>query len=198
MKQEINLLLALPVRVKSKFPAQLVLRLLLAWFVLLLIFSLLQFWQSASLGRKIDSLQQAKSSKIATLSSLQAKLPTKQKAAVEEQITALVNEVTSKKKLLAVLQQKQELNTKGFSRYLQVFAEQINKETWLQKIELNNGGSHIALHGQSISAVNVLNFISVLDADPIFDGQRFNLVSLDQTGVETDGLKTFSFEVKDE
>jgi Tfp pilus assembly protein PilN len=202
MIQEVNLLLSLPVRAKEKLLFKEIIKYLILTLIALILLSFFQYGYNFFLKKDIVKATANKESAFKSLVTLQSQLPNdsllqKEKAKADKLIKALA----TKKQLLSILKNKEALNTNGFSNYLRVLGEGIPKGVWLTEFSIEKGGRKIKMLGQSLDAVSVLNLISNLDKDKIFDGRQFNLVSLgnlDDGHATISGSKVFTFEVTNE
>lgn len=194
MIQSINLLNALPKREKAKLPAKLIIKIWLAILVILLLFYGYNFWQKSQLAKQLKQVRAQESGFANQIMALSKQLPNATELKSKKDIAMhLAREVEAKAQIVAILKQKKNINTKGFSVYLESLSKKIPNQVWLTDIVLSNGAKHVALEGKASSADAVFNFMSALDESPEFKGAQLKLASLTSPKEESeadDAVKT--------
>jgi hypothetical protein len=117
----------------------------------------------------------------ARLTELQTRLPKReQDAALALRLDALEAELDQARMLMAVLSKGAFGNSFGLSPYLVGFARQHVAGTWLTRVEIAEGGSHIGVEGHAQAPELVPVYVQRLAAEPVFDGKVFSQLQLDR------------------
>lgn len=70
----------------------------------------------------------------------------------------------------------------GFSKYFVGFARQSIPHLWLTRIEVNDGGKSLSIHGSTLAAKRVPQLLRRLRSEPSFSGKTFSLFRLAGSG----------------
>ena len=97
---------------------------------------------------------------------------------LENEIARLTNELSNRQQVQSLLTNRIGGNTEGLSSYLEAFARQHVKGTWLTKITIIQGGNNFALEGKTLTSELVPIYIDGLASESILNGMSFNVMEL--------------------
>lgn len=192
MKQQVNLLNALPQTQRDFFSARILTKVLGVFVVFLFIVYGFGYWGSISLNKKATALKIKHSETADELVALTKKYP---KAAnyskLENEVKALEKQTKARARLAEILKKQGAFNTSGFSEYLVGLGKSVVPGVWLTEFTLSNGGASVGLEGRALNAQLVLGFVKQLNDSKEFKNISFKVGNLKKIG-ETEGLVEFS------
>lgn len=136
-------------------------------------------WNVYSLVTESEKLVQLQASELKRLDSLSRRYPVKQKSRqVETELESLKKEHKAKQFLIKTLSGRSIGNDEGFSSYFEAMARQRPSGMWLRRFELEQGGEIIGIHGSSLQAELVPEFLQRLSEESSFDGSSFRIFQI--------------------
>lgn len=136
-------------------------------------------WNVYSLITQSEKLAGLYDSEIKKLDDLSRRFPIKQKSQqVETELEDLKKERKAKQFLIKTLSGRSIGNDKGFSSYFEGMARQRPAGMWLRRFELEQGGQIIGIHGSTLQAELVPEFLQRLAEEPSFEGSDFRVFQM--------------------
>jgi Tfp pilus assembly protein PilN len=188
MKQQINLLSALPKVKKLMVSGQQVLAAWCLLVILLVLASLLQYRGITTARKQLASVRAQEQSVATNLIKLGKNRATPS-TPMEAAIMTLANQVAANKEVLTILKSQQQLNIIGFSQIIETLAEKTPNGIWLSDFSFEDGGHAITLRGYSKANADILTFIQSLNqAAKLREvNMHFKLAALKQDKIEEHG-----------
>ena len=136
-------------------------------------------WNVYALESELARLKDQQSKEISRLEELSRRYPVVQKSKkVENELALLRNERAAKDFLIKALSGGSIGNSEGFSDYLEGVARRRPAGMWLRRIELERGGEVIGIHGSSLQAELVPQFLQQLSEEGSFTGSNFRIFEM--------------------
>lgn len=192
MKQQINLLNAIPLSTKQVLGLKRILILCLIFIIILSGYQYFSYWLVAKLSQSVSQIEINQKISEHQLNSLKENFPEVASGkAVETQLQAIAEKIKAKKQIISLLSSKKTvLNTVGFSEYFTLFSETNKINVSLTSIHISSGGAKIRLTGETKSSDDVLGYIQILNKSHLFANQPLHLVDLSQSNSQ--GNKIFT------
>lgn len=136
-------------------------------------------WNVHSLVAESEKLVQLQANEVKRLDDLSRRYPVKQKSRqVETELENLKQERKAKQFLIKTLSDHSIGNDEGFSSYFEDLARQWPAGMWLRRFELEQGGKVVGIHGSSLQAELVPEFLQRLSEESSFDGSSFRIFQI--------------------
>lgn len=143
---------------------------------------------SANELHRVQAEQEAISQSVKELQSQKTKL--EKNEALDKEIAMLENEIKFRYQLLESIGSGGESAQIGFSAHLQSLARQHVDGMWFTEIRLLEGGSQLALSGQTRQPEFVPRYLQKLRSETVFTGHQFRVLRM-HTPTEQDNLLDF-------
>lgn len=198
MSQQINLYSASLLKRRSVFSATNLLVVLGLSCVILMIGLTITRMQTSDMKKTAEqSSLQLKNLNDQAQSLRNAQAPKLKNAALELELRTIEAMLMRRHQIAQILQNSEFGNTEGYSAYLTAFARQIPANLWLTGFSLEGAGYDLVLHGRTLQAELVPQYVSQLKQEKIMQGKSFSalqverpLLALPATGSTTDPKKT--------
>ena len=187
MKQQINLYLAeFPPPKKIKIPFK---------YVLILTLVLGGGGAAGSLGYlEIEANKEQLAVEISLLKTAKknvAKLKSLQKNSsgdrIKLELIALQDVIKRKKLMASSVKEQTSFAADGFSERYIALGRQDVRGLWLNSIEFDSDEARVSLHGATINAALLTNYLDQLSKEPSFNGVSFRVMVLDEPGSNEEG-----------
>lgn len=153
-------------------------------FTLIVIFSAVMAFKYTQLQFRQGNLaeqQQKQKIVLADLQKIQSELAKRQKdPTLAIKILKRSKELANKQKVVGILSQDEFGSTKGFVEHFIGLARQRIEGLWLTKIRIADGGTNIALHGTTIKAALLPQYLQKLSSEKVFVGAEFQSLYMER------------------
>ena len=140
------------------------------------------WWQIISLRQEITAANEQQDILLQKLDGSIEELANRgEDKALLAELKALEAKKVWKEQLWASMDQLNIDNLEGFSGFLEALARQIPNNIWLNKIELDKGGSVISLAGQTVDAETIPLYLNNLHQEDKFKGKIFKELSISRS-----------------
>lgn len=163
----------------------------LAFFVLLICFSVYSHHQHGVLQQQLVAEQKAQETLQAQLKVLTAQKPAQASADLDLKITQLQKNVQRHQQILTMISNQDLGNDKGFSAQLNALAQASLNTISVQSFSLQRGGKYAEVTGLTRSADQIPFYLQRLRKDPSFAEVGFGVLNIERDA-EQGGLLKFS------
>jgi Tfp pilus assembly protein PilN len=187
MRQDVNLLFALnPPQPAVFLPVDKIIKGLVAWLVILCVCScVMGGFYYRDQGRLV-TLTAARDKTAQKIKVRERQEPKIIDSELQKKVDRMATAVAEKKKVVDILNVEHAANFLGYTPYLRMLAEQIPRNVWLTKIDINDEG--MLLGGMATHAYLVPDFAGKLKEKSPFKGVHFKYMSINKA---TDGRAAF-------
>lgn len=155
---------------------------LIASVMLLLISSELSWYQIATQQSKRQLLQNQLQQATTELLTLQSRLPNPQNdALLDQEIQQAQTRYQNLSRIMELLTDTQQDQTRGFSHYLSALAEQADSSAWLSRIKINTISNDISLYGSSFQPQPIPLLLQRLQTTSAFKSRSFARLNMQQS-----------------
>jgi Tfp pilus assembly protein PilN len=155
---------------------------LIASIMLLLISSGLSWYQIGTQQSKRQLLQNQLQQSTTELLTLQSQLPNPQNdALLDLEIQQAQTRYQNLSRIMELLTDTQQDQTRGFSHYLNALAEQADSSAWLSRIKINTISNDISLYGSSFQPQPIPLLLQRLQTTSAFKGRSFARLNMQQS-----------------
>lgn len=155
---------------------------LIASVMLLLISSGLSWYQIATQQSKRQLLQTQLQQATTELLTLQSQLPNPQNdALLDQEIQQAQTRYQNLSRIMELLTDTQQDQTRGFSHYLSALAEQADSSAWLSRIKINTISNDISLYGSSFQPQPIPLLLQRLQTTSAFKSRSFARLNMQQS-----------------
>lgn len=155
---------------------------LIASVMLLLISSGLSWYQIATQQSKRQLLQNQLQQATTELLTLQSRLPNPQNdALLDQEIQQAQTRYQNLSRIMELLTDTQQDQTRGFSHYLSALAEQADSSAWLSRIKINTISNDISLYGSSFQPQPIPLLLQRLQTTSAFKSRSFARLNMQQS-----------------
>jgi len=181
MRQQINLFQSVLIDKSEPLQARQLGLILLGFMGLLLLLSLLGYWQFQSAGDQLTTLQQQKTALTAQVEAWEKQYPERQKSVLlEEEIERSKRMLAGQKRLLGYFSQRDEEGNEGALGILEGLARYRSSGVWLSRIQLDLGDDSISLGGSALRPEQVPQYLQALGERGVLAGRVFSRLKLTQ------------------
>jgi hypothetical protein len=194
MRQQINLFQDVLIDKPEPLRSRQVGLIMLAFSGLLLLLSLLGYWQLRSAEQRLNALQQQRDTLQTKVVALEQQYPERQKSALlEEEIKRTSQTLDGQKQLLGYFALREKRGNQALLDILEGLARHRADGIWLRRIELLDGGANIALAGSALRPEQVPQYLQSLGGQGVLGGQVFSQLKIARLQ-EKPGQVDFSLE----
>ncbi|OAI11038.1 hypothetical protein A1359_15180 [Methylomonas lenta] len=155
---------------------------LIASVMLLLISSGLSWYQIATQQSNRQLLQNQLQQATTELLTLQSQLPNPQNdALLDQEIQQAQTRYQNLSRIMELLTDTQQDQTRGFSHYLSALAEQADSSAWLSRIKINTISNDISLYGSSFQPQPIPLLLQRLQTTSAFKSRSFARLNMQQS-----------------
>lgn len=101
-----------------------------------------------------------------------------------QELKEIQDEIKQRRKAVDMLGSNQLGNTDGFSEYMSAFARQIPDRVWLTGFDFDTYGDRLSIHGRTLQADLVPQFVNQLKREKVMKGKAFAALDLQRPTVE--------------
>jgi Tfp pilus assembly protein PilN len=109
-----------------------------------------------------------------------AQAPKLKNPALELELRTIEATLMRRHQIAQILQNSEFGNTEGYSAYLTAFARQIPANLWLTGFSLEGAGYDLVLHGRTLQAELVPQYVSQLKQEKIMQGKSFSALQVER------------------
>lgn len=180
MSQSVNLLQNHRRRQQAPLCAMHIVGIAGVWVLVLIGMNFWSHHQQGSLKASIAKLQTQLSDTQEAYQALQVKLPKEsQTSALKETIAKLKADKEEKQALIKALE-RQEVKRSGFATLLTGLANQHIEGLWFDEFRFADGGRDLSIHGKTVAANLVFDWIEQASQLPELKGKSFQTVAIEQ------------------
>jgi len=153
---------------------------LLAVFIVLLITTLVTYYQYAQLSHEYAKVDQIQKTLQAQLEKASSTKPALSGPDLDAKIQKLEKELERRQELASIVASQNLGNDKGFSGQMMALANASLDSISLETFSLQNGGNYAELSGMARSADQIPLYIQKLRADPSFANVGFGVMNIER------------------
>ncbi len=190
MRQQINLIKALPKHERVWLPLKRMKQICLGFVVLLALLYAFAVWQNIHLSGKHEEVIVKEKNMLEDIKALAEKHPREEvDTEIQQQVKKLEAQLRSNQEILVLLKASKALNLVGFSQYLEALTQAIPVNAWLTHITITQAGEKVDLQGKSYDSHTVLSFVDRLNKNKLFKDLdlTFRLVKVKRGEPSADG-----------
>lgn len=146
-------------------------------------------WQHSSLKSELQAQQRRHETLQTQVADMEKRLPRPEaNRMLEVELQGLVEKRKQGVALLNVLRTRMDGNDQGFSGYFEGLARQTAPGLWFTLIQIGDGGTHLAMEGNTLTPERVPGLLQKLEAEEAFAGKSFQVMQLRRQDEVSDSL----------